>query len=628
MSKQESQTTADQEARVKTGRKIPGWLILQIWTAILALASGGVGFAAASMLLKLPTAPECEQMYWVLASAQTRLYCAQLQAEEKNIESLLKAIAIVEELPENHPMRPEINRHVEKWSGTILSLGEQKFQAGELEAAIEIARKIPSNLQSKEHIETQIKSWRETWTQGEKIEAKVIQELEGANWNQAFRAAIELTEVKNNYWAKNKYEEIINEIHIAQEESGKLDGAYEAIDKGGLDELLMAIAQTEKVDSRSYAYNEAEELKAEAKKKLLQTIQEMIDKRQWQDLSVTIAKLPQSLELEEQIKDWEQLARAGKNSDLGTIEGLEQAIAAAEKIDPSRLVYYDAQNLIARWQLEIEDLGHLNLAQQLAQGERMSDYAAAIVEAGLIPRFNPRYEEAQAKINNWTRQIQIIQDQPVLNRAQQTAAGGNVSAWQNAMSEASQIGRNSPLYQEAQNLMAQWQKNIEIEQDQPYLEQAVNLGNAKSFAAAIQAAEQIRSGRALYEEAQSKIKIWRQEIKAQEDWQQANRIAAAYTPAALGKAIAIVREIPDSTEVGKESERQVNQWADQLLALAIDRADFSLPEAIKIAAMIPSNTAAYESAQIQITIWQKKLDSSPLPEEEPPVDSNFFPESR
>jgi len=603
-----------------TGRKIPSWLILQIWTAILAIASGGVGFAAASMLLKLPTAPECETMYWKLASAQTRLYCAQIQAESRTLDSLLGAIALVEELPETHPMSPEINRYVEKWTTTILNLGEEKFQAGKLEEAIEIARKIPLNLQSQEQVETQIQNWREIWSEGEKIAAEIERELQAASWNQAFRAAISLTEVKNNYWSKTQYEEIINKIQIAQEESGKLDGAYEAVDKGGLDDLLMAIAQTEEVNKESYAYNEAENLKANAKNKLLQYIQGLIDNRQWQELSAATAKIPQNLNIEEQVEDWTQLVIAGQSSDIGTIEALEQAIASAEKIDPSRAVYYDAQKLIERWRLEIEDVKHLDLARQLARGGSIGDYASAIAEAGLIPKFNPRYEQAQREIENWNDQIQIIQDQPLLNRSQEIAREGNARAWKEAIAQANMIRRNSPLYGKAQREVAKWQRNIELEEDGPYLEQAINLANANSFAAAIETAEKIGPGRVLYNEAQDKIKVWGQEIKAKQDFEEANRIAVENTKEALGKAIAIAQAIPDSTQWGNESDRAINRWADQLLALAIDKADFSLAEAIEIAEMIPSNTAAYDSAQTQILIWKKKLDTKPplvMPEADP-----------
>ncbi|MFM6255829.1 MAG: chromosome segregation ATPase, partial [Dolichospermum sp.] len=90
--------------------------------AVLTLIPGTVGFLAISMLFKLPSAPNCPQIFWPLASASVRVHCARLAASKQTVNDLLQAIALVKQLPENHPLREEINRFLEQWSRDILQL--------------------------------------------------------------------------------------------------------------------------------------------------------------------------------------------------------------------------------------------------------------------------------------------------------------------------------------------------------------------------------------------------------------------------------------------------------------------------------------------------------------------------
>ena len=84
--------------------KMPPWTKnWVVWAAGLTLIPGSMGFLALSMLFKLPTAPNCPQIFWPLASASVRLHCAQLAASKQTINDFLQAITLVKQLPENHP---------------------------------------------------------------------------------------------------------------------------------------------------------------------------------------------------------------------------------------------------------------------------------------------------------------------------------------------------------------------------------------------------------------------------------------------------------------------------------------------------------------------------------------------
>ena len=627
-STQKMNQTVNQPEKVQpqTSRKRRSLPIWQLSAALLVIISGGIGFTATSLLLELPTTPNCPKIFWPLASASRRLYCAQLKADEKTVDSLLKAIALVEALPDDHPLRSEINRYVEQWASEILDLAEEKLQAGELEEAIAIARKIPDGVQAYSLAEDRIERWQSIWSEAEEIYAEAERQLRSFNWNQAFREAVQLTNIDNRYWATTKYQETIDKIQLAREESRQLDGAYVAFRKGGIDNWLKAVEIAEKIDSESYAYQEAQNLMADAKDNLLQYAQKLTDKRNWQELLEVANRIPASLELQEEVNDWNNLASAGSYAQLGTVASLELAIAEAEQIDTVRPLYYEAQQLIERWTLEIEDVSRLSQARQLSQPGTIGDLTAAIAEAELIPRFNPRYQEAQREIKKWNRRIQQIEDQPFLDRARQLARGGNVAAWQEAIAQASVIAPNRSLYQEAQKQIRRWRSNIERKEDQPFLDQAVALANVGNFSAAIDAARQIRRGRTLYQESQAKIRGWRQEIKAREDLQTAYRIAEAKTPEAIEKAIGIARQVPSSTTMRSQSIEAIARWGDQLLEIATDRANYSLKEAIAIARMVPSESSAYKPARAQIAVWTKRLKPPLfLPEPLPVRETNFSP---
>lgn len=593
---------------IQSGREEQNQFNWRVWAAILVLVSGSIGFTATSLLLKLPQAPNCPRIFWPIASASMRLYCSQLEAQKKTVDSLLKAIALVEALPGAHPLRTEINRNVEEWALDILAIAEEEFQKGDLEKAIAIAKKIPDQVEAYNLIEERIERWRSIWAKGEKIFAQVEQHLRDAEWNLAFRSAIELLNLDNKYWATTKYDETVQNIQLAKEESSKLDTAYVLLRRGGLDNWLKAIEEAQKIGSSSYAYQEAQNVIEKSKDKLLSYIQTLIDNRSWSELKQVAERIPEKLVLNEEVKDWKAIATAGIDAQTGTVDSLQAAILSAEEIESSSSLYDTAQQLIGRWKQEVEDVKILSQARDLAISGTVDDLKAAIASVQLIPQSNPRYQEGQQQIGQWSRKIQIIEDQPILDQAQLIASQGDLPSLKEAISQASLIASGRALYSQAQEEIRQWTRVIERQEDRPILDQAIALANVKDYQNAIDTARQIRSGRVLYSEAQANISNWRREIKAQQDLQEASVIAEARTSEALVTAITIVRRIPSSTDVNPQSRQALDRWSYQLLAISSERANQGLlQEAIKLAKIIPSESSAYGAAQAQLQVWRQLL---------------------
>lgn len=596
----------------------------QFWALLTVLFTGGVGFIAVALLLKLPAVPNCPAIFWPTASASMRLYCAQLAANKHTAEDLLQAIALVEALPKDHPLRPEINRHIEEWSLDILKIGEQKFQAGQLDEAIEIAKKIPSGVSAYNLVEKQIERWQSIWSKAEAIYNNVEKELRQSHWTQAFREAVKLAYVENKYWATTKYDEIFKKIQIAHEDSAKLDKAYQLSRTERVDDIFEAIKQAEKISPQSYAYKEAQDLIVTCGKKLLEVAQARLEQRNWQGVLDIANKLPASVKLDEQKADLTDLAEALSTASSGTSADLQKAIALAQKLGPSRPLYDKAQGLIDRWQRETEDVARLERARMYAQSGLVPDLKTAIAEAKQVPNGNPRYQEARKEISRWTSQYETIEDQPYLDRANQLANLGGMASLEEAIQEASRIAPGRALYKQAQAKISQWTDTIQREQDQPFLDQAQTLASTGNLPSAIAAAQQIKAGRALYKEAQNEIRGWQLEIEGQQLLQQAYQASTPGTAEALSSAIRLARQVPKSSTAKADARAAANRWSSQLLSIANDRASYNLNEAIAIAKMIPAGTEAYESAQTQIQSWQRTLEPPPPSPVQTNTDSSSF----
>lgn len=587
--------------------KLPPWTKSWIpWAIILTFVPGTIGFFAISILFKLPSAPNCPQIFWPLASGSVRLHCAQLAASKQTINDLLQAIALVKELPENHPLRGEINRLLEEWSRDILKLADESFHGGNLEEAIATARKIPPDVQVSELVTAQIEKWQGIWSKAEGIYQAAEQELRQRNWQSAFMLTAKLLRVNNKYWASTKYDELNNIIITAREDGDKLYKAEYLAKSRNVDNLLKAIKLAEAIKPESYLYQKAQELISGFARKMLKLAQEKMNEKD-ADTALAIARqIPPLPQLQVEVDDFMMLGEARRSAFLGTIAGLETAISQAKQIDASRDVYNEAQELIARWQLEIEDVSRLEKARNLASQGTVSDLTAAISEVQLIPDHNPRIREARQEIERWRGQVETIEDQPYLERAEQIAVNDDINSLQTAIAQASQVRSGRALYPQARKKIRLWTAKIERIQDQPYLDQAQALADSGNLTGAINQAQKIAiSGRALSNEAQTAIDTWQDQIRAKESWQKAKQVAAVGTPEALVQAIKLANRVSNRNVLRLDVNLAIDQWSQQLLQIARSQSEIDMARAIDTAKLIPRGSSAYTDAQEQIRTWQE-----------------------
>ncbi len=594
-----------------------------LWIALLVIVPAGAGITAISALFKLPSQADCESTYWPAASASKRLYCAQVSATSPTVDSLLQAISLVNVLSNDHPMRPQIDGYIEKWSEKILSLGDLAFQDGKLAEAITIAKKVPQKVPAYPLVEKQIQEWQKTWDEAEANYKKTQEHLRKEEWNQASMEASRLLSVANVHWGTKKYQELINDLKRTRKEGGKLNQAREIGEQGGLENLTNAIKQVQEIEQNSYLYQTAQKLTVNLGEQIIDMALVKLNEANWQEALEIVNKVPKNDALQEKVEDIEVLARAHSPANLGTIAALEDAIAQVQKLKAERPFYSKAQQLISLWQQEIADVTIIEEGKKLAQPRGISDLKAAIAKLQTIPPYNPRGQEATTLIEAWSRQLQQQEDQPFLDKAEKLASFGDISSLQAAIDEASQIGRGRTLYQEAQKKIQRWTEKVQRSQDQPILDNAELLALSGEIEQAIATAQQIQPGRMLYSQARAKIQEWQSQQEAKRSLENARQAAAAATADAYATAITLAQQVPTSSSRQLEASQLINQWSQQILSIAMEVVNRDVPRAIEIARKIPASSVAYNLAQTQINIWQSWLNpTQSVDYQTPPSDQS------
>jgi hypothetical protein len=586
----------------------------KFWLLATGVGCVGTGALALALLLQMPGLPNCPAIFWPLASASLRFECARLAASKQTSNDLLEAIALVDSLPKDHPLRDEADRMVELWSLEVLKLAEADFNAGKLNEAIAAARRISPKASAYKRVEERVQRWQTIWSKAETIYRKAEQSLRDLDWRQAFSSAVRLLDVENTFWQTTKYNELTGKINGSRDDGNTLGKAQRLADQGGLTNLLEAIKLAQSINPTSYVRQAAQKAIGEFGQQMVELAQAMLDRRDLQGALNVLSKIPDVAKLNEQVKDMTLLANAQSQVWLNTVPDIEEAIAQAQRIQPDRPLYRKAQQLIARWQFEIEAIAQLEKARILSQPGTVNDLAAAIAEASTIPRSNPRWNEVQQQIQTWTAQIQTIEDRPILDQAEQTATQGDVASLQAAVAQANLIGQGRALYKEAQGKVSNWTGQIQQIQDQPYLDRARDLANAGDLTSAVQTAEQIGAGRSLYADAQVDVKQWRSQLRAQElqaqaqqNLQNARQLANTGSPDGLANAIKAAAQVPSSSALRSDADNAINEWSTQLLQVAKSQAVYDVPGAIAVAQKIPSRSSVYAEAQQEIQIWKKAI---------------------
>lgn len=567
------------------------WWLMSFVLVGCGVASGTLGVF---LLLRQPPKPQCSQVFWPFASGSLRLYCAQEGAQKRTLEDLFQAIALVDGLSQNHPLRPLIDRWVEIWSKQALDLAEEEFDRGNLDRAIYFAEKIPAQTTAHALVEQRIATWKTVWAKGDGIFKRAEAALRAENWRGAFAIMVELLAVDNRYWSVTQYEALNQRIIVAQKDETQLVQAQRLLEAGGLDNLTKALSLVQSLSEGSIFQKSIQTTVAKISRALVTLAEQALNRRDLDGALNALQQIPREVSFRKEVEDWTAIAQAMSNTWSETAEGYESAIAQLKKVGPDRPLYDKVQDYILKWSADISYVRLLETAHTQAANGSVEDLSTAIEQARQVPSDSSQWKEAQKAIGEWSTNLSNQQDQPILNRADDISAAGDPASLQAAIQQARQISSGSPLYASAQQRIRDWQSQL-------------GIGSNRSAAVPVQpkqAAPKEEPASSDSRDSNNRSSSNPAEQASDSLLQEAKTLAQKDTPAALASAIETANQIPARSPLRAEAQQVINDWGSQMLALAVRQATIDPNEAIAIAQQIPSFCTAYDEAQKQILAWQ------------------------
>ncbi|MEL6262825.1 MAG: chromosome segregation ATPase [Cyanobacteria bacterium J06626_6] len=600
---------------------------LRSWPLVMLVLFGILGVAGTSAivsLFRIPTLPNCRAIFWPTASASLRLQCAESYAAEGDVKNLLAAIALVDRLPADHPLREDIiDDRIETWANLVLDLAERSFEEGELQEAIESARKIPSRTAAAEVVEERIERWQAIWKEGEDGFNSAVEKLKAKDFQGAFTLSVVLLDVPNRYWATEKYNELTRMISLAREDSRRLSEALGFAREGTVKGFTEALKRLKEISEDSVFNAEVQAERRKIAREMLDLGEASLADRNLADAQALLNAIPRDIGLDAEIADFQIFVTAYQQAWTGNVSGLENAINRMKTLGKRRPLYEKGQRLIAQWESEIQDVAILNQARERADRGSTADLTAAISIASQISRRSPQWNKAAEQIGDWRTRVETVQDRPILERADRLASVGTPDNLRAAIQEARKISSGRTLGTEADERIATWTGQIQRIEDQPILDQARQRAGTGDRAGAIAIASRIGEGRALYATAQEDIGRWQLQENGRQRLGEAVNAAASGDAEGLSNAINIASRVPAGSDSRARADSQINRWSWDLLRQAEATANRNLETAITLASRIPAEAEAYASAQVRIGNWQETLrrveaarrpaDSAPAP---------------
>lgn len=599
--------------------QMPKWLRLPFirswvfWAIITLGISSGLVYLALGLLLNPKAVPNCPEMFVPMSSASLRVYCGQLAASKQTLPDLITAMNLVKDIAPNDPTRSYVESNVQKWSLLILRLAEGAYQDGNYDGAVKAAKTVPGSVSAYKIVQKRLGQWEENWTKAVGYDREARELLNGSKWVNAYAVAVKLTTLNNRYWATTKYQELADMVQIAKTDNSKLDEAQQLIKGNDIAALLKAVEMSKKIDPKSYAHAEAQNIIGTAAKKMLKLATVKLDGNDWKSALEIANKTPEAPEIKTELQDLINLAQAQSHAVNSTIAELETAISLVQSIKSDSPTYQKSQKFAAAWQLEVQDLAGLQQARSLAANGTVADLQLAITAAQTIPKNNPRGKEASQVVNEWRQQIETVEDTPFVQAADTLASGNTIEGVQAAIAQLSQIRPGRALYAPSQQKIKQWTADIQRAEDTPILEQAESLANSGDLAAAIKMAQRIGSGRAMSAQRQERVGDWQAQLQAANNVAAAQKLAERGTPEALLGAIQAAARVPKSSPLRAQAQSAMDNWGGQMLEIAQSVATTDLRRAISIAKVIPERTAVAGAAQNAIQQWQQQLNQATPP---------------
>jgi hypothetical protein len=545
------------------------WVWLLLWVMLLTGSGIFCGWALL-WLTRIPPVPDCDRIT-PFHAARDLLYCAESQARTGEPNNLIQSVHLTADWPKTHSHYEDAQEILKDASEQILVLSNRWAQAGKLDKATKLAGEIPLNTPLRKPAQAVIYEWHQDWEQGKAVEQEINTALANQDWDAARSHLSTLQNIKSEYWSSTRFPYWQRRFELDQQAWNQFQTAQELAQAPSAQSWAEAIVLARRIDLRTHVWTQAENQVDEWSQKLLQVaLQEWNAGNQRQALDWARV-VPPSPYLEPQAQELLRLAQAqqlvaqaapqgaGLQPRYAHMLSLMEALGAMQPVSadsPFTNGMPDPQAL--QWALE--DLRQLQFSAMLADLGQRPAYEWAIQLASTIEQGRPRRIQGQTLIADWRASIERIEDRPILARAELLAKPGTISALEEAIAAASQIPLDRALRGEAQSRIFDWQQEIQVIEDRPILDAAVALADEGKLPEAIAEARKIEAGRALHARARTLIDEWTTAIQIAEDKPILDEAKDLAYVGSLTAAINLAAQIAPGRALYDEAQRAIGLW--------------------------------------------------------------------
>ncbi|EDZ96828.1 conserved hypothetical protein [Limnospira maxima CS-328] len=547
-----------------------GWQLL--WLFFL-LGFGTTATGALLWLLTTPPPPNCEEIS-AISAAGDRLHCADQSTKSGKLEDIQAAFALVNSWPEDHPLQNQGRQMMREWSQRLIFFANQRLEAGDLQGALDLVAVVPADSPAYEEVQRAMASWQNYWDEGLNLARQAENAMKSQDWNQAFRYIQAVGKLNNVHWNTKRFNELLDRLSLERQGEQRLKEAANIAKRSTPESLVEAIELANKVDEQLFIVSLAKKEITSWSQKLLELAVSATEKQDF-DQGIKIARMvPSYSPVHREAKDiilLTELQQVISNQSLGQpllqMATLIEGQAALERIPSDRLLYQETKAMVDDASAKIQDLVGIQLASTIAKVNHPWALQLAIDQAQMIAPERPRRLQAQTLVAHWRNEVQRIQDRPYILIAREAARTETVDGFRTAVAYAENVALGRPLRIEAQTLIAEWTKRIQIIEDQPIFSEALALAQDHKLSEAVKKASEIGRGRALYNDAQEKIAAWVTTIQTAEDQP---ILDSAYSLASRGRLTAAINE---ASKIGSgralyfEARNAIARWSAERNAI-------------------------------------------------------------